>query len=213
MTNSRGRALLTGNSLVSFSDGMSEQEKSDILDCLNYAQAQADSRYRRRDAWSDWMRSYQAVLYNNGFKLTGALSNESLTITKPEDLLYVTRDALQATGHPELSELAYSALQKLLGSQQAQAFFEDWFSASQSESFQMVPCRKEPAGGIDVLICGIRMHTEAQAGTWFQRPTSSMTITLNGGAFLYTSQGYEPFRESVTNNLERYTRLYFANLA
>lgn len=212
MANSPGDALLTGNNVVSFSDGMSEQEKSDILDCLNYAQAWADSKYHRRDAWSKWMREYQAVFYNNGFKLTGALGNDSLSITRPEDLLNVTRDAIRATGHPELSELAYSALQKTLTSQQAQAFFEDWFSASQSDNFQLVPCRKEAAGGIDVLICGIRMHTEAQAGTWFQRPTSSMTITLNGSAFLYTRQGYEPYREKVTRRLERYTRLYFDSL-
>ena len=205
--------LLSGNSLVSFSSGMSEQERSDILYCLNYSEARAYRKYHRLNAWPKWINQYQAGLFNNGFKLSGVLSSDDLVITQPRDLLFVARDAIQTTGHSELSDLAYFALDKLLSSQQAQTFFQDWFSVSQSEGLQVVPCRKEATGGIEVMVCGMRMHTEVAAGSWLKRPTSSMTISMDGGAYLYTTQGYEPFREKVRKSLERETRLYFERLS
>lgn len=213
MTGSQTDSLLTGSSLVSFSSGMSEQERSDILDCLNYSETRANKKYQRREAWSKWINQYQAGLFNNGFTLSGVLMDNTLTISKPADLVHATRDAIQTSGHLELSDLAYSALNRLLGSQQAQTFFQDWFSVSQSESLQVVPCRKEEGGGISVMVCGLRMQTDVTGGSWFKRPTSAMTISMDGGAYLYTAQGYAPYRDRVTRGLERYARHYFESLS
>ncbi|MBD8571999.1 MULTISPECIES: hypothetical protein [Pseudomonas syringae group] len=213
MSNAQAPLLMTGHSLVSFFADASEQETNDILDCLNYSEIRAGRKFDRQQDWSKWINRYQAGLYQNGFSLSGALNKETFLINEPRDLLVATRDVIRGSGHAELASLASEALGKLLSSHQMKAFFEDWFSTSRGESLQIVPCRQSTAGAVDVLVCGIHMQTESTGGSWFTRPTSTLNIRIDGGAYRYSADSYEPFREKVVDNLDRYTRIYFENLA
>ncbi|MCO8170968.1 hypothetical protein NJC40_24685 [Pseudomonas sp. 21LCFQ02] len=205
----QANVLLSRDSLVSFASDLSSQERRDILDCLHYSQLRADEKRDRRQSWVSWIRLYQAGLYNNGFTLSGALEHKILSIHDPRDLHAVVRDAIQGTGHQALSVLADSALKALLRSPHAQAFFQDWFSDGQSESMQVVPCCADENGLIDVMICGIRIQTEGAVRSSFSRPTARMTITINGGAFRYSAQAYDPYRNKILQGLERYALTYF----
>ena len=213
MTDSQSNTLLSGQSLISFSSGMSEQERIDILDCLNYSEIRADRKSDSRQAWRRWINHYQAGLFNNGFELSGALAYNVVAITERRELLDVARTAIQASGHNELSDLAHTALNTLLQSQQVQTFFEGSFSVGQRESFQVVPCRKDATGAIDVMVCGLQMQTEVTDGSWLERSQSLMTVRMDGGAYRYSAQAYEPYRAKVTKGLERYSRIYFDSLS
>jgi len=213
MADSESNILLSGQSLVSFSSGMSEQERVDILDCLNYSETRADRKSDRSQAWRKWINSYQAGLFNNGFELSGALAYNVIAITERRELLDVARTAIQASGNTELSDLAHAALSTLLQSQQAQDFFENWLSVGSSESFQVVPCHKDATGAIDVMVCGMQMQTGVTDGSWLKRPQSLMTVRMDGGAYRYSAQAYEPYRAKVSKGLERYSRIYFESLS
>ncbi|EPJ79631.1 hypothetical protein CFII64_20473 [Pseudomonas sp. CFII64] len=213
MTDAQSGVLLCGQSLVSFSSGMSEQERNDILDCLNYSELRADGKSDRRQAWRKWINHYQAGLFKSGFELSGALSSNIVAITERRELLDVARDAIQGSGHRELSELAHSALNTFLRSQQVEAFFQNGFSVSQNESFQVVPCCRVATGAIDVMVCGIHMQRDTTDGSWLDRPESFMKIRMDGGAYRYSAQAYEPYRAKVTKGLERFSRIYFDSLS
>jgi len=213
MTDGQSDVLLSGQSLVSFSSGMSEQERNDILDCLNYSELRATRKSDRRQAWRKWINYYQAGLFNSGFELSGALNYNMVAITERQELLEVARNAIQTSGHAELSELAHKALNTLLRSQQVEAFFQNGFSVSQSENFQVVPCRRVSTGAIDVMVCGIHMQRDTTDGSWLDRPESFMKIRVDGGAYRYSAQAYEPYRAKVTKGLERFSRIYFDSLS
>lgn len=204
--------LLSDNNLVSFSQEMSEQERRDVIDCLRYSQSLANRKHSRHQAWGRWLNTYQAGLFNNGFTLSGALLYEILSISDARELRHVMGKAIEAAGHQALSGLAATALETMLDSHHAQSFFEGWFTAGRSESMQVVPCRRDAAGFVEVMICGLQMHTEEMAGSWFKRPTAQMTITIDGAAFIYSAQAYAPYREKIRKELKEYTVIYFDGL-
>lgn len=213
MTDARSDKVLVGQSLVSFSFDMSENERNDILDCLNYCETRADRKYDRHGGWKKWINRYQAGLYNNGFKLSGALDSNTVQVSHIREVPEVLRTAIQTSGHPRLAALGHATLERMLGSSHAQSFFQRWFSAGLTESLQVVPCQRAPSGDIEVLICGVRLVTERIEGAWFQAPHSSMMISVDGGAYLFNEQAYGPYREKVESALVRYTRIYFDSLA
>lgn len=213
MTDKQAHALLGDNSLVSFSSGLSDQGRNDILECLSFADTDASQKHSRRDAWTSWINRYQRGLFNNGFTLSGVLNSEILSITDRRDLPDVARKAIQASAHTELAELARSALDTLLRGAHAESFFQGWFKSGLSESFQVVPCRKDATGRVEVMVCGFNLRTETLQGGWLEDSLSGMTLRVNGGAYMYSPEAYEPYRERVLARLEKHSLRYFESLA
>jgi hypothetical protein len=212
MTDSQGKVVLVGQSLVSFSSHTTDVERDDILDCLNYAETRADRKYDRHRFWKRWINRYQAGLYNNGFRISGALVSNTFDVTHIREVPDVIRTAIEGSGHPQLGALGRSALERMLRSSHAQSFFKEWFSSGQSETLQIVPCRQLASGEIDVMVCGIRLVTEMVEGGWFEAPTGRLQISVDGGAYRYSRDAYAPYREEVKSSIEAYAQLYFDSI-
>lgn len=217
MSNAQSNSVLTGNSLVSFSPGTSAEERGDILDCLTYTELRANKKFDRRTGWSKWLNRYEAGLYKNGFALSGALSNNTITVDNYRALPSIADEMIHtasrdATEHRELARLASSALNAMFESDQAQVFFRDWFSTERSESFQVVPCCRNESGHIEVMICGMQMITETVEGSWFHRASALMTVSVSGGTYLYSREAYEPYRNKVESKLAEQTYAAFQNI-
>lgn len=206
MSKAQSNIALTGTSLVSFSPDVSADERGDILDCLTYTELRANERFDRRAFWREWLNRYQAGLYRNGFGLNGVLTSNTVTVNHYRELPNVAGELIQTasretTNHRELARLARSALTAMLNSDQAQVFFHDGFRTERSESFQVVPCRKNDSGHIEVMVCGMQMITQTIEGSWLQRASARMTVSVSGNAFLYSREAYEPYREKVESRL------------
>ncbi|QSB19744.1 hypothetical protein JN403_01220 [Pseudomonas sp. 15A4] len=209
MGEARANTVLTGQSLVTFSSEVSDRERNDILDCLNYTETRAGRKFDRQHAWKKWIERYQAGLFNNGFKLGGVLESNVIRIQHRRELPEVVRSSIQATGSPQLGAQGRSALEAMLHSSEVQSFFEDWFSTGKAEAFQVVPCRKASDGHIEVMVCGLNMIVETAVDGWLTAPRLTMVIHVDGGSYLYDKKAFEPYREKVLGTLERYSRLYF----
>lgn len=212
MADSEGGILLSGSSLVSFSDGLSEQEENDILDCVTYSELVASEKSDRQKAWFGWINRYQGGLLKSGLKISGVLDSNTLSISHHRELPYVASRLIHDYGHRELGELARSSLEALFRSDHARSFFKHWFSNSVSESLQLIPCRQTESGYIEVMVCGLQLITESTQGSWFQRPEARMTIHVDGGAFLYKPEGFAPHRATLNRRLQKYGGEYFDSL-
>lgn len=199
-------ALLEGDGVVSFSRDMSELERRDILDCLRYSEIRANQRYRRDQDWIRWINAYQGGMLTNGFTLNGGLLHDVLTVTNARELRAEIGNAVEAAVSRELAELASTALEALLNSTHANAFFNDWSTVGKSKSLHLVPCRKEATGLIDVMTCSLQMQTVASP------PLSRARITIDGGAFTYSTEGYAPYREQIRKEVKEYSANWFERL-
>lgn len=204
--------LLGGNSLVSFDSGMPEPMRRDLLDCLRYCDVRANEKHDRHEAWTRWINAYQGGLFKHGFALSGVLPHDIVTVSDATELRHAISATIQAASNEALSRLASQALERMLGSPHAQSFFNGWFTAGRSESMQVVPCGLQATEVVDVMICGLKMQTQTTDGSWFARATSSMTITIDGGAFRYSAQAYAPYREKIRQRLRDESLNYFNHL-
>lgn len=204
--------LLGGGGVVSFSSGMSGLERRDILDCLRYSEIRANKSYDREQDWSKWINAYQGGMLTNGFTLNGALLHDVLTITNAGEVRAEIGNAVEAVVSRELSDLAATALASMLDSPHANAFFKDWSSVGRSKSLHRVPCRKEATGFIDVMICSLQMQTDARSGTWLDPLISLARITIDGGAFTYSAEGYAPYRDQVRKEVREYSATWIESL-
>jgi hypothetical protein len=196
-------SLLVGDNLVSFGTGISQELRNDILDCLLYAQLSADEKYNRSRAWRPWIEQYQRVIYRNGSRLTGAVNPTRLTIKRLRDLRYLPINATGTATSPQLRALMRGSLDMLLNSGHAQTFFNSWFSAGRSESFQVVPCMQDEQGGVTILVCGLQMTTTAlrQGFFFWDVLGGEMMVQSNGASFRFTAQNYEPYRTKIRDRL------------
>ncbi|SQF94844.1 Uncharacterised protein [Paucimonas lemoignei] len=210
--NKPSNILLGGSNLISFSAGTLAEEKSDILDCLAYAEIKASDRYNRKRHWAQWVDRYQLELYKNGFEITDALPGERLVLTDPRDLYSVVSDALETGENRELERLARSSFLALLGSEDGQTLFRTWFSKERSENVQIIPCIRDAHGRIEILFCGLELVIATTESSWFEGSRSKIAITISGGEYRYSSANYERYRQKVDSFLEAHTRESIRNI-
>ena len=210
--NKPSNILLGGSNLISFSAGTLAEEKSDILDCLAYAEIKASDRYNRKRHWAQWVDRYQLELYKHGFEINDALPGERLVLTDPRDLYSVVSDALETGENRELERLARSSFLALLGSEDGQTLFRNWFSKERSENVQIIPCIRDSRGRIEILFCGLALIIATTEDSWFEGSRSKIVITIAGGEYRYSSAAYERYRKKVESFLEGYTRESIRNI-
>ncbi|MGV6396568.1 hypothetical protein ACTUVN_002002 [Pseudomonas caspiana] len=210
--NNPSNILLGGTNLISFSPGTLTKDKADILDCLSYAEINASDRYNRKRYWAQWIDRYQLELYKTGFEITDALPGERFVLTDPRDLYSVVSDALETGESRELERLASSSFLELLRSQDGKAFFRNWFSRERSENVQIIPCRRDSRGRIEMLFCGLEMFIATTESSWFEGSRSKIAVTISGGEYRFSSAAYERFREKVEWFLDNNAREVFRSI-
>lgn len=199
-----GNCLLTGDSVISFGEGISQAFRADIMDSLLYAQLSADARYDKRRMWQPWIEEYKAQLWRSGGQQTGAIIPRPKKINGLAKLSSLRPDVSGAASSPYLLQLLKQSLDALMASDHAQIFFNSWFSSGRSESFQVVPCEADGRGGATILICGLQMTTKSVgSGLFFwQVVAGEMTVIANGAACRLTTQGYESHRKNIQDYLK-----------
>ncbi|WP_268798159.1 hypothetical protein [Pseudomonas huanghezhanensis] len=195
--------FLIGDGVLSFSDDVPRALRDDILDCLMYAQLSADKKHEKRAQWRLWIEQYQRIILQKGGVLTGAIDPIRLVIKRLRDLQSVPQQISGRATSPELRALMRTSLDILLASDHAKIFFDSWFSAGRSESFQVVPCQMDDRGGVTIMVCGLHMTTTAVSDAFFfwHALTGEMTIRPNGASFRFTAQGYAPYRDKIRSYL------------
>jgi hypothetical protein len=212
MASAQPMTLLRGSNVVALTDGMSEQERADILDCLMYAQIKASERADSHTGWFTWINRYHGALLKAGLTFSGVLASQTRSISDKRELPFLASSLIESYGHQALGDLARSSLDALLKSRTANTFFQEWFVKDRTENLQLVPCLKASNGQIEIMVCAMRLITESTEGSWFERPTSTMIINVEGGAFLYDQNAFGAVREKLRARLDRHAAEYFDSL-
>ncbi len=201
---SQCESLLMGNNLLSFGASVSASLRSDIMDCLLYAQLSADKKYDRSRHWKPWIEQYQRVIYQKGGALSGAINPVQLTIQHLRELRYVPRQIAGSATSRELQVLLERSMQTLMEGDHARTFFSSWFASGSSETMQVIPCEASIDGGVNILVCGLQMTTRMTPGFFFWDALSGeMTVRSNGASFLLTEESYGPYRRPIADYLAR----------
>lgn len=194
--------LIVGSNLVSFLPGISAEERSQILDCLLFAELYRARQYDREKQWERWIDAYLQTLPITGFTSTAGLNAGPVKVGNRNGFQREAGRIVTAIASRDLATAAQTAVDTMFQSPAAQKFFNDWlnFSSSRSDSFQVIPCQKNRSGQIEIAVCGMRMTTRTKPktipiGVW---PfTYEMTLLLKGGSFSFDSTTYSINRKRI----------------
>ncbi|MBX8609913.1 hypothetical protein K5D65_22235 [Pseudomonas cichorii] len=196
--------LLMGRHLVTFGKQVEDGLKSDILDCLLYAQLRADARYPHTLRGWVWLDEYQRSIASTGGRQFGRVVRNALKIHGLRDLS--RRPAfLDVATSPSLRQSLVNSFDTLMNSELAQTYFNSWGTSGRSELFQVVPCERDANGNINILVCCLQMRTVALRPSPYlwQMLGGEMTVRYSGTAFRFEPEAYAPLRSMVQDALSR----------
>ncbi|RMQ50565.1 hypothetical protein ALQ04_03832 [Pseudomonas cichorii] len=203
MKNQDFNALLVGNTIVSFSPGVSAQSREDIADLLMYADFFASQSYRPGEFWTSWLNYYRSSLVSSGCKLTSQIVKEPMFITSAEQLDSISFEIAGSVHVENLVELARRSFKAVRLNQYARYFFQYGAGTGTVGNFQVVPC-EEVGGQIHILLCGVHARSTATSDSrggdsWINR---EMIVRLGGGVYAFNSQVFASHRERIRTRLK-----------
>ncbi|WP_297844388.1 hypothetical protein [Pseudomonas sp.] len=203
MPGKKTRLAIAGNNLVSFSVGMSNQEKEDVLDLLLYADFFASQAYDRRLFWKNWLDYYRNRLVRHGCSLKSLIVRDPVVITDPHELDRLTFSIVGKEGSAELASMVQASFSAMRINQYAREFLQRGTGAGRVGSFQIVPCERTADGEIRIFLCALQVNAlEVVDEGWFWKTSvRDLVFRLVGGAYAFSSDRYAPSRNEIRNKL------------
>lgn len=210
MINEKTNLAITGGNLVSFAAGLSVEEKEDILDLLAYADFFASQAWNRQEYWTSWIGYYRNRLENRGCQLRSPIVKEPMVVSDTLELDRITYEIAGVEGSEQLARLVENTFQAMRINDFAQDFFTSNVGKGRLGAFQVVPCERNAAGEVLVLLCALHISANSQVtdlGFW-TRSKQEMVLYIKGGVYSFSRDRYAPYREGIraklTENASRY---------
>lgn len=214
MNNEIANNVVAGSNLVSFLSGFSREEKSDVLKVLRFADYFASATWRRQDAWLSWMMYYRAQLQKYGCTPGAQVFMEPVVVTEPAELDRIVYSIKGLSGVDRLVEGVAKTFKTMRLDRYARAFFQHGRGEGTLSTFQSVPCERNRAGQMQILMIGV--HANAYASTDIFGLTEitkrDMVVRLTGGIYTFDPQAFAVHRDYVRSRLKGNARLAIQNL-
>jgi hypothetical protein len=184
------------NSLVAFVPGMSEQERTDVLNVLLYAQLFASHSRDLEKDWHGWMHVYRNRLVARSFQRKSIIAGNSEVLSSVDDVVQATFKVIGPSASGQLIDLVRRSFDAMGIKQIAKAFFDGDVESGQLGSFQIVPCEKTASGEVSVLLCGLHLSSDD-----YSQGRQRLIFHFKGGSYSFDNAAYATHRDSVSDYL------------
>jgi hypothetical protein len=195
------------NSLATFAPGLTVQERTDIQDVLLDAQLFASHLHDFEQQWMSWMHYYRHCLSTRGLKLKSLVLDDSLVVSSTEDLMQATFRITGSTGREQLGELVRRSFKATGVYDAADAYFKRGGDQARLGSFQVVPCVRSRGDEILLLLCGLHLNADE-----YSAGGRRLLFYFKGGAYVFDSAVYAPYRADVTRYLKSKTNAFITDV-
>ncbi|TDV65876.1 hypothetical protein [Pseudomonas sp. LP_7_YM] len=208
------RAAVTGQALIGFVEGMSQQAREDVLDTVTYATLAADKRYDVVTENGEWYKTFRSAM-------TRALN------WTPQDLAYVSRSsrervltldqvglqliasslAAAATGGTAagalILQIAQDAVQALRGQDEPARLFNSRTEKPGGARFLVGGCNESAEGVIVLAVGAVEVKTSLNVTNVLFANWNSVAVDLNQSAdvLVFHQSLYAQRRERVRQAL------------
>lgn len=163
MASQRVEAAFAYGNLMTFSPGMSAEEKGSILNVITVADMAASNTYDRDEFWSVWMHVYTQRLAAYGLQRTSFITPESRVLGHPDDWADELFQIVGSYGSGQLAQMVRRCFSAARLNRTVSAFFDHSAVAGKGRYLQLAPCEKTAAGEVVVLMCGVYLSFNTDA--------------------------------------------------
>jgi hypothetical protein len=200
-------AAVVGNTIAAFVDGVTGQQKNDVLnDCL-LAELAANVKFNKDEMPIEWTRFYTNVLENIGWVIPdfrfSRLSSSQSSFTMDQVILHVLESILSGN-EASVAKAAIDAVKDLSDNDRRVVIFEQSTASGKTGQFLVEPVGVSPTGVVSMKLGAFDYKTSEQVTRvlWFQfrgGPNTSLQVTKS--TFVLNEQVHERLRDAILNKL------------
>jgi hypothetical protein len=196
-----------GNIIAAFVDGVTGQQKIDVLNCCLLAQLAANFRFEREEQPVDWTRYYSRVLENIGwvvpqFQFRRLQSNQARFTM--DAVIVRLLQGLISQNEMETVQAAIDAVKALEDGDRRLVIFERNSVDLREGNFQVDSVGVSPTGVLSMNLSAYSFRTSESVTKvlWFSfagGPSTSLAVTRN--TLVLNEQVHERLRDPIINKL------------
>lgn len=207
-------AAVNGNVIASFVDGVTGEQKDDILASTLFAQLAANARYDRTDDPFNWSRHYSKVLENIAWVVPDSThrnyTDSRSSFTMDEVVLKMLAAILTEDAKAILTE-SIEAVKSLRDDSGALVIFQRNASKVNNGNFMVEPAGVSPAGVLTLKL-GSFLFKASESVTkvlWFSfRGGANTRVAVNRNTLVLNQQVYDQVRQDILGRIVVYVKDY-----
>ena len=210
-------ALVTGNSVVSFVGGLSEQLKQDVQDGVLFAQLAVDKKYPNKDTHRvERFNYYNEILSKCGWTTTGEAMHKVTGLKQAFTMDQVALEIIASVVGPNkmILDVLAQVLNALKDTPKALNLFENETKGVNSGNFQILPCIATRDGGVLMIKTCMQFKSSSRVTRVLFWKWNHSNVDLYAAASNSTlnQRQYAVVRQTIINKLEASGKNYIENI-
>lgn len=200
-------ALVAGSGVLSFLNGLTKQQKQDVLDSVMLAQLGANAKYPDQSTQRDeWFEHYSLILSKCGWTTTGEslrrVTNLQQEFTMDQVALEIIATVVGANGKP-IVDMMLAVFAALKETPPALGLFEQQANNESSGNFQILPCIATDDGEVIMIKSCVQFNSTEKVKKILFWTWKENTVELYAAANSTTlnQRLYSQIREQVQKTL------------
>ena len=212
------RAIIAGGSVVSFVDSIADQDQSDILNSIGYAQLMADRYCDRVKQLADWFEVFTNVLMDVGWEVDEEIMDADVVVQGAYDSLEEAALLnLQGLKQASLKKGIRESIEALRLDSIAQQIFEGHSRSGNIAYYQFVPCEPRKELGNYIYVSGLRVTSRRNVKNILfngrvLRETDVLDTQLIWAGFYLKREHYDSHRANTVKELASVRENFFRKL-
>ena len=197
-------ACVAGHSLVSFTAGLSRQNREDVLNSTLLMQLAANARYNKESERQSWFKFYIDGLGTLGWTISDgtfeAYNTSQLDFTVQQAVIAIIGGLAQGAAFTPVVAKSLAALKE---DPQALALFESHSDQGVSGMFQILPCAQTEQGNVTMLLNCMQLQNKAERHRvlFFSHQSREVQLFHSTQQAVLDTRIYREVREAVLNKL------------
>lgn len=195
--------LMVGENLVTFTEGVSQQDRQDMLDLMVYAEMYATRQVDQHACPGDWLTFYQQKLLMHGCKIMSFVADDTFTAFSVEQVRAFELRVAAKDGDVLFPEMVKQGLVALNLEEKAARHLAQ-SSVPRRDALKSVlcnvnPCYTDERNRTFLCICALVLSYEVQVkhGLITDTYTQYVTLSPGGGRYLFDRDVYAMHRQQV----------------
>lgn len=197
------RSLMVGENLVTFTEGVSQQDRQDMLDLMVCAEMYATDQVDQHVSPGNWLTFYQQKLLMHGCKIMSFVAEDTFTAFSVDEVRAFELRVAAKDGDVVFANMVKQGLVALNLEEKAARHLAQ-SSVPRRDSHKSVLCNVNPCYTDDrnrafLCICALVLSYEVQVkhGLITDTYTQYVTLSPSGGRYLFDRDVYATHREQI----------------
>lgn len=196
-------AAVLEDSLVSFTDGLSDQNRDDVMNSLLLMQLAANKKFSKEQESEQWYKFYHGGLGQLGWLTTAHGFQSYAPVQQSFTMDQIAIEIIGLIGGASFARVAQAATKALANNQQALRVFENSNQSEEMSCFKMLPCLQTERGDVSMVLnfMSFKKTVKTKRVLFWKFSNSDVRICRGADKIQLNASVYKGLRGAVAEKL------------